>query len=75
MVLDMLADGEAAAWERILELEAERDSYRELARQAIHALRDLTVERDRIRAAYHRLLDECRHARAQKVPVGEPEAA
>jgi hypothetical protein len=75
MVIGMLADGEAAAWERVVEVEAERDSYRELACQAIHALRERTLERDREKAAHHRLLDEYRHLRARTMPVGKSEAA
>jgi hypothetical protein len=75
MVIELLADGEAAAWERVAEVEAQRNSYRELARQAIHELRNLTVERDRFRAAHHRLLNEYRHLRVRMMRDGSRRVA
>jgi hypothetical protein len=41
----------------------ERDNYRALAQQAIHALHDVTADRDRLRQRYYRLLDEQRARR------------
>jgi hypothetical protein len=40
--------------ERIVDLTIERDAYRKLAQQALHALRLVTAERDRLRE-YRRL--------------------
>ncbi len=42
----------------------EAATYRLIAQQAIHALHDLTIERDRLRERYRRLLDESRTGRA-----------
>lgn len=41
----------------------EAQSYRLLAQQAIHALHDLTRERDRLREQHQLLLSEYRHLR------------
>ena len=52
--------------ETVLALSAarrERDSYRLLAQQAIHALHDVSKDRDRLQARYYALLDEYRAAR------------
>jgi len=65
LVIEMLADLEAESNEQIVSLEANVRTYRDLAQAAIHELHDLTRERDRLRAAYHRLLDAYRHLRAQ----------
>lgn len=51
--------------ERIVDLTIERDAYRLLAQQAIHKLHDLTRDSDRLRGAYHRLLDERRRRRVE----------
>ena len=59
LVIDTLALSEAELLERVASLEADRDSYRDLAHQAIHALHAVTQElrrtrgqRDRIRDAF-----------------------
>lgn len=65
LVIEQLADSEAELLERVAQFEADRDSYRLLAQQAIHMLHDLTQQRDRLRASHHRLLDEYRRLRAQ----------
>ena len=57
MITD-LADENAA-------LRADVVAHQMLGQQAIHALHDLTVERDRLRQQLHRLIDEYRRLRAQ----------
>lgn len=59
------------AWRRLAELRDERDAYRILAQQAIHALADLTTRHRRQTARYHALLDERRRIR----PIAPREAA
>ena len=46
------------------DLTADRESYRALAQQALHALRHLTVERDRLRVRIRALLERLRVLRA-----------
>lgn len=58
-VIAALADSEAA-------LLVERDAYRLVAVQAIHALCDRRQQLDRLREQHHRLLDERRVARIQR---------
>lgn len=67
LVIDMLADSEAALMDGLVDLVIERDAYRLVAQQAIHALHDLARERDRLRAAHDRLIDEYRTLRARIV--------
>jgi hypothetical protein len=71
MITD-LALSEAELLKRVASLEAEVAIYRELALQAIHALHDVTADRNRLRAQHHRLLDECR---ALSVQTRRQEAA
>lgn len=68
LVIETLADSEAELIERVRELCAERDRYRELAHAAIDVLHDVTRQRDRLRAQNHRLLDEYRALRVQSAP-------
>ncbi len=49
----------------LADLRGERDSYRLVAREAIHSLHGLTAERDRLRERYHALQDEYRQHRAR----------
>ncbi len=67
MALEALADSEAALVEQIGELRADRDAYRAVAQQAIHALHALTVECHRLRARHSRLIDEYRYLRTQTI--------
>ncbi len=46
------------------EAEADRDAYRELAQQALHALAELTERHCQQSDRYHALLDERRERRA-----------
>jgi hypothetical protein len=65
LVIPELADCEAYLLERVASLEADVVAYRMLAQQAIHALHDVVLNRDRLRASHHRLLDEYRALRVQ----------
>ena len=47
--LDILAHSEAHLLDQATDLTAERDRYRELAQQALHALHAVTMERDVLR--------------------------
>lgn len=71
LVIETLADAEAELIDRVVDLMIERDACRLLEQQAIHALHALTVERDRLRASHHRLIDEYRHLRAQTLREAE----
>ncbi len=48
------------AWRALREARAERDAFRELAQQAIHALHELTKKHERQSERYHALLNERR---------------
>lgn len=61
LVIEALADDEALLRERVASLEADIAGYRDLALEGIHALRALTIERDRLRAANQRLRDALRN--------------
>ena len=65
-VIEALADSEDALLRRIVELMIERDTYRLIAVQAVHALCDRRQQRDRLREQHHCLLDERRLARTQR---------
>ncbi len=65
LVIEALADSEAALIEHVVALESERDSFRDLAHAAAGQLHDLTLQQRRLRAAHHRLLDEYRCLRAK----------
>ncbi len=60
-VIEALADDEALLIERVASLEADVAGYRELALEGLHALRALTIERDRLRTANQRLRDAMRN--------------
>ena len=65
LVIETLADDEAALLERLASLENDIRIYRELAQQALHELHHLTRRHDRLREQHARLLDEFRFLRAQ----------
>jgi len=58
-----LADDEAELRARVVDLEAERESYRELAQEAIQTLARLTTKHRRLTQAYYRLREENRSLR------------
>ena len=58
-----LAQSEAALCERNAALEREREAYRLLAQEAIHALHALTCERDRLRCRLRLVVNELRARR------------
>lgn len=62
-VIETLADSEASLLDQVVELTIERDSYKLLARQAVHLLHARHIETERLRVSYHRLLDERRATR------------
>lgn len=64
VMIEALADSEAALLDELVKTRAARDTYRLIAVQAIHALCDRTQELDRLRAQHHRLRDEYRAYRA-----------
>ena len=70
-LIEELADSEAALLERLASVAAERDVYRLLGLEAVSAVHHLTIERDRLRASHHRLLDEYRALRERL--LGDPE--
>jgi hypothetical protein len=60
---------EDAAWALLADLQdvrSERDTYRELAQQALHQLAALTRARERDQAKYLMLLDELRQLRGDE---------
>jgi hypothetical protein len=60
LAIEHLAADEVALLERIMDLEGECESYRELLRAALTALQDVTGERDDLRRRHHELLDDRR---------------
>jgi hypothetical protein len=52
--------------ERVADLTIERNVYRELAQQAIHALAELQAKDDHREARYFQLVEECRTLRTMK---------
>lgn len=63
IALEMLCESEIVMRERLRHLEGDVCAYRELAQVAITAVRDLTVERDRLRGQIRELRDEYRGLR------------
>jgi hypothetical protein len=59
----MLAESEVEQADRVINLIIEREAYRTLAQEAIHALHDMTIERDQLRTSQHRLINEVRALR------------
>ena len=70
LVTEHLALSEAELRERVAELEADVRAYRELARAAVHALHDLTVERTRLRERLRSAIEELRklHDQRRRMP-------
>jgi hypothetical protein len=66
MACEALADENAALRDELLETRADRDSYRELALTALHALHTLTRERDQLCERLYRLVAEVRKLRAME---------
>ena len=67
LVISALAQSEAELLERVHVISADRDLYREMAQQAIHALHDMTIDRDRLRTRYHTVLEERRASTSGRV--------
>ena len=65
LVIEMLALGEAEQAERLVSLEHDVRTYRDLARLAITGLHDLARERDRLREQLGQLRNEYRALRVQ----------
>lgn len=59
-VIEELATSERRLIERVADLEADRDSYALLARQALTALHDTMNERDRLKRRNVQLAEELR---------------
>jgi len=62
-VITMLADSEATLRDRIVSLEADVATYRELAVAAFDGLRNLTLRLERVTAERDRLRDDNRRLR------------
>ena len=63
LVIEALADSEAALLGRLEELETERAAYRVVAQESLHALHRLTVKYDRVTARLRAIVDELRELR------------
>jgi uncharacterized coiled-coil DUF342 family protein len=64
-IIDILCASEAELRARVRQLEEDAAVYREICVAALDALRQLTVQHDRLRAEYQRLRDEYRDLREQ----------
>jgi hypothetical protein len=53
LLFDRIPDDDDPLFAHVVALVADRDAYRRLAHMAIHALADVTRERDSFRARYH----------------------
>jgi hypothetical protein len=60
MVIEALADSEAALLDQVVTLTIQRDSYRALSQQSLHVLHVVTRDRDRIQDLYYALLNALR---------------
>jgi hypothetical protein len=65
LALEQLAADEALLRERLESVEADRDTYREVALTAIAALAETTGERNQYRRRLHELQDEFSQFRAR----------
>ena len=65
IVIEDLADSEAALIDRIVDLELDNRALRETLHAAVDGLHHITGERDRLWAQHHRLIDEYRALRVQ----------
>ena len=75
LVIDALAGAEIDLRERLHALEADVESYQQLTRAALSALRDVTLQRDRAVDRLHQLHDEFRTFRARVMRATISEAA
>jgi hypothetical protein len=60
LVIEEIGDSEAALLDRIVDLVIERDGYRLLAQQAIHALHAREIQVTRLRESQRLLREESR---------------
>lgn len=65
LVIDALAGNEAAQLDRIVDLSLERDQYQDYFKATLHALAEITQERNRYRRQYYALLAERRQGGAR----------
>jgi hypothetical protein len=65
--LPVVTEDETALLNPVVDLTIERDSYRELAQQAIHQLHNVTQQLARLREQHDRLNDQYRCLRAQTI--------
>lgn len=63
VAIETVTDHERLLIERLASVEADRDAYQLVAREAIHALHHLMRDHDRLRQQHYRLLDEYRSLR------------
>jgi hypothetical protein len=63
LVIQQLSDDEAALLGRVVHLETDVATYRELLSAAFDALHDVTVSLDRERAQHHEIIAEFRSFR------------
>jgi hypothetical protein len=64
LAIEALALSEAELLDQIVELTIERNTYRQITQQAFHALREKTLETDRLRARIDALIEDQRHLKA-----------
>lgn len=64
LCIETLSDSNAHLLDRIADVIADRDSYKLLAKQLLHALHHVTAERDDFRRKYYEQLDRWRQQRA-----------
>jgi hypothetical protein len=65
LALADFADQNARLQERVISLEDDVETYRQITCAAFTALHDLTIERNQLRVAYHRTLDAYRALRVR----------
>lgn len=65
LVIEAFARDDVLLRERIISLEADVRSYRELSQQALTVVHDLSLERDRLRQRNRQLLEENQALRAE----------
>ena len=71
LVIQDLAAENVLLHERIVHLESQQETYRELAKQAIHAVHSVTAERDRTRHENRLLRSEIESVRAVQQSRGQ----
>jgi len=65
LCVEQLANDLAMMAERAVNAEADRDGYRTLAQETLHALRFVMIERDQLRRRVRQLLETLRTRRSQ----------